>query len=56
MSIMGEEQFGKWRTKICLIADDEDGNLHLEQADSLKFFIPESYTINKIYLDEKGRW
>lgn len=46
-----EEQFGKWRTKVCLIADDEDGNLHLEQADSLKFYIPDNYNINKIYLD-----
>lgn len=47
----GEEQFGKWRTKICLIADDEDGNLHLEQADSLEFYITDNYTTNKIYLD-----
>lgn len=50
----GEPQFGKWRTEICLIADDEDGNLHLIQADSLASqfgFIPHSYNLNKIYLD-----
>jgi hypothetical protein len=50
----GEPQFGKWRTEICLIADDEDGNLHLAQADSLasRFgFIPHGYNLNKIYLD-----
>ncbi len=47
----GEQQFGKWRTKICLIGDDEDGNLHLEQVDSLNFFIPDNYNTNKIYLD-----
>ena len=47
----GEEQFGKWRTKVCLIGDDEDGNLHLEQADSLKFYIPDNYNTNKIYFD-----
>jgi len=50
----GEPQFGKWRTKICMIADDEDGNLHMEQADSLANgvgFIPKVYNQNKIYLD-----
>lgn len=50
----GEPQFGKWRTKICMIADDEDGNLHLEQADSLANgvgFIPKDYNQQKIYLD-----
>jgi hypothetical protein len=50
----GEPQFGKWRTEICLIADDEDGNLHLVQADSLASpfgYIPHGYNLNKIYLD-----
>jgi hypothetical protein len=44
-------QFGKWRTKVCLIADDEDGNLHMEQADSLKYYVPDEYTTHKIYFD-----
>jgi len=50
----GEPHFGKWRTKVCMIADDEDGNLHLEQADSLARgagFIPKIYNQHKIYLD-----
>lgn len=49
-----EPQFGKWRTKVCIIADDEDGNLHMEQADSLANgagFIPKAYNQQKIYLD-----
>jgi len=49
-----EPVFGTWRSKICFIADDEDGNLHLEQADSLANgagFIPELYNEQKIYLD-----
>lgn len=50
----GEPNFGKWRTRTCMIADDEDGNLHMEQADSLSNyvgFIPKVYNQNKIYLD-----
>jgi hypothetical protein len=48
----GELSYGPWRSKICLIADDEDGNLHLEQADSLaNGFIPDVYNLQKIYLD-----
>lgn len=50
----GEPNFGKWRTRTCMIADDEDGNLHMEQADSLSNysgFIPKVYDQNKIYLD-----
>jgi len=49
-----EPQFGKWRTKVCMIADDEDGNLHLEQADSLASgtgYVTPLYNQNKIYLD-----
>jgi len=47
----GEPHFGKWRTKTCMIADDEDGNLHQTQADSLSQIIPPFYNQNKIYLD-----
>ncbi len=49
-----EPQFGNWRTRICIIADDEDGNLHLEQADSLSSvhgYVTPLYNQNKIYLD-----
>jgi len=50
----GDQSFGDWRTRICVIADDEDGNLHLEQADSIASVngdIPLTYNKNKIYLD-----
>ncbi|MCD4682913.1 MAG: type IX secretion system sortase PorU, partial [Bacteroidales bacterium] len=47
----GEPYFGQWRTRTCMIADDEDGNLHLDQADSLCKLIPDYYNQNKIYLD-----
>ena len=50
----GEPHFGTWRSMICMIADDEDGNLHMEQADSLANgagFIPKVYNQHKIYLD-----
>ncbi len=50
----GDAYFGNWRNRICLIADDEDGNLHLEQADSLAnqaILIPALYNKQKIYLD-----
>lgn len=49
-----EQNFGDWRTKICIIADDEDGNLHLDQADSIASpygSIPGTYNQHKIYLD-----
>jgi len=50
----GEEQFGNWRLDLCIIADDEDGNLHVIQADSLASgsgYVPDLYNQNKIYLD-----
>ena len=46
--------FGIWRNKICFIADDEDNNLHLQQADSLSVRVGNSsplYNQHKIYLD-----
>jgi len=45
---------GEWRNFICLIGDDEDGNIHMKQANSLAEDIearyPE-YNVNKIFLD-----
>jgi hypothetical protein len=49
-----DETFGVWRNKICFIADDEDGNLHQEQADTLSAMVTRSHPIynqHKIYLD-----
>jgi hypothetical protein len=48
------ENFGPWRNSLCYIADDEDNNIHLGQAEGL-VEITDSlgpvYNVNKIYLD-----
>ena len=52
--IQSEPQYGSWRNQICIVADDEDGNLHLDQADSLANIVDHSYknyNVNKVYLD-----
>jgi len=46
--------YGDWRNIICFIADDEDGNLHISQAESLAGIVDTTdkrYNIDKIYLD-----
>ena len=46
--------FGDWRNVVCFIADDEDGGVHLNQADELASRIDtadEAYNIDKIYFD-----
>jgi hypothetical protein len=43
-----------WRNYICFIADDEDGNLHLNQAEEMAEFINTNYgvyNLDKIYVD-----
>jgi hypothetical protein len=43
-----------WRNDICFVADDEDSNLHMGQAESLTNLIGLShheYNIDKIYID-----
>lgn len=45
---------GSWRNEITLIADDEDQNLHLQDAESIATTAASAapgLTINKIYLD-----
>lgn len=42
--------FGDWKNDACLIADDADGNLHLEQADSIAKIIT-GYNVDKQYFD-----
>jgi len=45
---------GTWRNEICFIGDDEDGNLHMRQADQLATKVGDlhpGFKINKIYLD-----
>jgi len=46
--------FGDWRNQLCFIADDENNNIHMQQADGYTEYIKEKYpffNIEKIYLD-----
>ncbi len=48
------EALGDWRNNITYVADDEDKNTHIDQADQIATLIDTSYhkfNINKIYLD-----
>jgi hypothetical protein len=45
---------GSWRNELCYVADDEDNNIHLNDAELLSDFISTNYpayNIDKIYLD-----
>lgn len=49
-----ESPFGDWRNIVCFIADDDDNNLHLTDAESLADSLRDNhvqYNIDKIYLD-----
>lgn len=46
--------FGNWRTKMVSIADDENGNVHLNYAEAINHLIDTTeaaFNISKIYLD-----
>lgn len=46
--------YADWRNMVCFIADDEDTNTHISQADMLARAVDENYpvyNIEKIYLD-----
>ena len=48
------QNFGSWRNQICFIGDDEDNNIHMQQADQLADMLNANYpdfNTNKIYLD-----
>ncbi|NTV82937.1 MAG: type IX secretion system sortase PorU, partial [Bacteroidales bacterium] len=43
-----------WRNVLCFVADDEDGNLHLRQAEEMADYVDTNYgvyNIDKIYVD-----
>lgn len=45
---------GGWRNQLCFIGDDEDSNIHMQQADELATYVRDNYPVynpNKIYLD-----
>lgn len=44
----------EWRNTICFVADDEDGNMHLNQAEQMAAFLDTNYgayNMDKIYVD-----
>ncbi|PKP23186.1 MAG: hypothetical protein CVU05_00470 [Bacteroidetes bacterium HGW-Bacteroidetes-21] len=46
--------FKDWKNVLLFIADDEDGNMHISQADALATYVDTTYqvyNIEKIYLD-----
>lgn len=46
--------FGNWRNTLCFIADDEDNDIHISQADQEATLVDttyKDYNIDKIYLD-----
>ncbi|MBK7567484.1 MAG: type IX secretion system sortase PorU [Bacteroidetes bacterium] len=48
------ESLGSWRNSLCFIADDEDYNTHVEDADLLANYLEDNYpiyNIDKIYFD-----
>jgi hypothetical protein len=49
-----EQVMGSWRNQICFLADDEDLNLHFNQAEELAWYVDSAYNqynIDKIYFD-----
>lgn len=51
---LDEQSKGDWRNLLCFIADDEDNNIHISQANQIADFVGENYpqyNIDKIYLD-----
>ncbi len=52
--ITQHSNFGDWRTYVTILADDEDNNIHISDADKLAKIIEtnfKSYNVEKIYFD-----
>ena len=50
--MLGEK--GSWQNQLCLIGDDGDGNLHMDQADQLSVFVEDTYpryNVQRIFFD-----
>jgi hypothetical protein len=51
---MNTNNWGAWMNKICFVADDQDNNLHMRDADKLASYVSSNYPkfdIRKIYFD-----
>src|SRR6218665_1513059 len=49
-----DSPFGDWRNMICFVADDEDNDLHVSQANQLATLVDTTYSnynVDKIYID-----
>jgi hypothetical protein len=54
MAYQSPASLGSWRNELCYVADDEDNNLHLIDAEKLYNYVNSNYpvyNISKIYLD-----
>lgn len=54
LSYLNNEKKGIWKNSVTFWADDEDNNLHMEQADKLAQIVENNYPefmVNKIYID-----
>lgn len=54
IAYMKNEIRGNWKNQLCFLADDEDGALHMRQADSIAQSLKKNnqgFQFNKIYLD-----
>lgn len=53
-SYISPSNAGDWKNTICIVADDEDGNTHMSDAEGLSAILRDSsamFNIDKIYLD-----
>jgi hypothetical protein len=51
---MNSDNKGDWKNIICIVADDEDGNSHMTDAEGLSGFLKDTapdFIMEKIYLD-----
>lgn len=49
-----QSSYGDWRTQIAFVADDQDNNIHIRDADEVADIIQNqypNYNVSKIYLD-----
>jgi hypothetical protein len=54
MAYVNTPAFGDWKTKLVFVADDEDGNIHQNQADQLANTAASTfkdYNVKKIFID-----
>jgi hypothetical protein len=54
INYQSNSSLGNWRNEVTFIADDEDGNLHLKDAEAVATYVDttyKAYNLNKIYFD-----